>query len=485
MVELRHNAERNKWKQQRTNFHPNHYVSYDPYEEKLMMDDYLSEDVTSPSANSPVSSSSSQTDDHDTSPCLPLEKDPKPALKQRPNTASLHLNIPSAKDDLIVEDIEETENIADSTSHLAGLVNDEVSRKMISRGKSKPSSLPVTDVECTCAANSRDPVYKPKPSLSSPHVTVISPEKSHDMKSEVTVTSPDVESPDEESHDVKSEVTVTAPDEESHDTKRDAPPSSLPDHTSGNKQLSSKEKLLNNSFPNQETCPPVKGSTVHVPKHAFSSSPYYAYCAKTSVDNKPPNHVRKLMFDGGPVSSKTSKIYSLSNSIPPGKHGILYNSSSSVPRINSTLPCKICGADLQARHFQYDIPSQNKTLSREEDFRNGPSFDEYESNSTLQKLRLAQLESKKKLESIRARQAELAKRKKSCPTSSLRSVVYTDKSASSRTKSGEVSNTKPVGDVDELSLSTMSISSCSVASEILEKAKKRRDSFWTGSMTHK
>lgn len=34
-------------------------------------------------------------------------------------------------------------------------------------------------------------------------------------------------------------------------------------------------------------------------------------------------------------------------------------------------------------------------------------------------------------------------------------------------------------EVDDLSLSSMSLSSCSVASEILEKAKKRRDHFWT------
>jgi hypothetical protein len=36
-------------------------------------------------------------------------------------------------------------------------------------------------------------------------------------------------------------------------------------------------------------------------------------------------------------------------------------------------------------------------------------------------------------------------------------------------------------EVDELSLSSMSLSSCSVASEVLEKAKKRRDNFWTST----
>ena len=34
-------------------------------------------------------------------------------------------------------------------------------------------------------------------------------------------------------------------------------------------------------------------------------------------------------------------------------------------------------------------------------------------------------------------------------------------------------------EVDELSLSSMSLSSCSVASEVLEKARRRRDNFWT------
>lgn len=34
-------------------------------------------------------------------------------------------------------------------------------------------------------------------------------------------------------------------------------------------------------------------------------------------------------------------------------------------------------------------------------------------------------------------------------------------------------------EVDELSLSSMSLSSCSVASDVLEKARKRRDNFWT------
>ena len=39
-------------------------------------------------------------------------------------------------------------------------------------------------------------------------------------------------------------------------------------------------------------------------------------------------------------------------------------------------------------------------------------------------------------------------------------------------------------DVDQLSLSSMSISNCSVASELLEKAKKRRDHFWSSQHPH-
>ena len=34
-------------------------------------------------------------------------------------------------------------------------------------------------------------------------------------------------------------------------------------------------------------------------------------------------------------------------------------------------------------------------------------------------------------------------------------------------------------DVDELSLSSLSLSSCSVASDVLQKAQERRDRFWT------
>ena len=34
-------------------------------------------------------------------------------------------------------------------------------------------------------------------------------------------------------------------------------------------------------------------------------------------------------------------------------------------------------------------------------------------------------------------------------------------------------------DVDELSLSSLSLSSCSVASDVLQKARERRDRFWT------
>lgn len=37
-------------------------------------------------------------------------------------------------------------------------------------------------------------------------------------------------------------------------------------------------------------------------------------------------------------------------------------------------------------------------------------------------------------------------------------------------------------EVDELSLSSMSLSNCSVASELLEKARKRRDKFWTSQV---
>lgn len=51
------------------------------------------------------------------------------------------------------------------------------------------------------------------------------------------------------------------------------------------------------------------------------------------------------------------------------------------------------------------------------------------------------------------------------------------------TYGGRVSQLKPSFhrnlEVDELSLSSMSLSSCSVASEVLEKAKRRRDNFWT------
>ena len=45
--------------------------------------------------------------------------------------------------------------------------------------------------------------------------------------------------------------------------------------------------------------------------------------------------------------------------------------------------------------------------------------------------------------------------------------------------SGPVGNGKRARDVEELSLSSLSLSSCSVASDVLQKARERRDRFWT------
>ena len=251
-----------------------------------------------------------------------------------------------------------------------------------------------------------------------------------------------------------------------------------------------KKKPLYNRHHNEgKIKTPTKSDINGGPRRPVTTSPYHAHCAprdptQPSLQKLRPSlqnsHHRKLDFDSYilPKSTENASVGKLVR-----QHQSLVNPVRSNSARNT---CKAC---LQSAKSPYDplhFTSDDHARMRSTVPANYTSHLEAPHLRTPVEsdLQSSQVESRKQLERIRER-LKTDSRSQSPNCNGKRNYTSHMPTAYATTKfSGHagVEDTRPSYrnlDVDQLSLSSMSMSSCSVASEILEKAKERRDRFWT------
>ncbi len=307
----------------------------------------------------------------------------------------------------------------------------------------------------------------------------------------------------------------------------------LDNHQSSGESLQyhqSAEKVVDNHH--------SRDSPVRAKRISASSSPYHAHCVPKGSgndeagDKKSAHHIRKLNFDGssrtksGLVANSTSKSSGYStkqgtghssktpgypvgtSSKTPGYSvgassktpGYSVGASSKTPgysvgassklhsssvksssHVNSS-SCNTCGASLRPAHSLPRHPPSHSSNGMQHPsamMATAPAiFPTAKPSRRAATPQTLQMESRSQLERIRQNllQDSRSKQAGKPPDDYGPNTLSMSRVAPNSKKPSYGAGER---DVDELSVSSMSLSSCSVASGILEKAKKRRDHFWT------
>ena len=183
----------------------------------------------------------------------------------------------------------------------------------------------------------------------------------------------------------------------------------------------------------------------HIPA---SSSPYHSQCLPGGKDNK---SIRKLDFGPHQTVPSAHTRFTASKSIPKSyAHRVEGNAHAQKDN------CGICGAHLSTSSTRYSKPvrqaSSHKSVPKYLGAQNGngglgaPTRPQFSAPSG------------------------------GVPPFSQRPLSSTNYMTRLPTQGGVNDRSR---DIDEVSLASLSLSSCSVASDVLKKARDRRDHFWT------
>lgn len=508
-MELRKKADYYKWKSERTSFNIHQAT---PHEQDLMQ------------ATPTISTSSSQEAPSIISSDVAVEiRKTKPVPSRRQYDPERRDLVPhdlypqgdlAAKRALVVEDIENLDNIADSALQLVPGDYGNVYEM--------PRSAPLGDVKCTCAGRTstqeevkgRIPTPVLRESLGAParhHLDRTTPSE-QGILIPLTKASPPPQVPlPYPPHSPKFR----------RDMKSSAPVN----------PLSEEDLRLLTQHP-----PPPKREAVHedlsMPKHiSTSASPYHAHCVPPSTGGggeRSASHVRKLDFDSGTASrpNQPPKKSVFSRSLPsscgtcgatlqpsvPLSYATPPGAGGSKPRPRGVEPASVKSQPEVPNHWRKlkaQASGQKKKLMPAKSASHSPSpkprsFGTGSSKSGLRKD--AHFAPAKPYMSVNYGNVATSpspyqgsssggERGHSHSPNPASLKAYTSKEGMGRpyptTTSTHTGSPMPAGyaaasglqpayrpkSVDEVSISSMS--SCSVASEILEKARNRRDHFWT------
>lgn len=495
MIELRDKAEHYKWKSGRTNFNIHNTLALDPYEQKLAQRGSASSETTSSPASAEGSSLTSSQDvvvprgqrfGRGKSPVF----ENRPALVERGVVGHRDVGIPRfaqrarrEEEPLVVEDMEDSDPEDDDQSY-AG----------------KAANVPTFPAHCTCAGGDEpvDP-SKVKGRVPTPVLRRSASPTRHHL---------DLTTPSENGLLFPSSAMPPLPYPQvspkfRRDMRSTAPVNPLSD--------ASVTRLIKNT---RNAPRPVLEEVSSVPKHIpASSSPHHAHCvpsgstvAGNGREKSPHHHVRKLDFDRLIPATKSAPKRSqpLHSSQPAAKSAHIPPKTRPTASHSRPLSCLACGTCLQpgllAPPSAVTGPGGGRT--KVGSFA-PPGFNPRSALTSVQQQRNVKVQgtthsgagrpvSQQLKSSHRSREIlgseSLKRHVRSCtpplygantyaPSHEGGGPLHRHHSATMRNPPAAFAPQNC--EVDNLSLSSMSLSGCSVASEILKKAKNRRDHFWS------